>query len=437
MCYSFLFRTFLPHSFVCLITCSAIILTNLVMLIYFTERYAIQLPFWPILGIAFILRIAFVFKAPELSNDIYRYLWDGIVFNNGINPYAFTPVDIYKELPQYIGLFHKLDHNNFFTIYPPISQLFFKISTYFFSNFVFMKMLLGILDVITCIFIYILLKSLNKSTSLYLLYAFNPLVILEISGSGHIDGLGVFFLVLCIFLLHRYILSYKKKIHHQCSFKMIFMIAALGILFSFAVLTKLFPLVFLPLFIFLFPAKSSLIFMLFFILIIAVMIVIFYPDISNILTTLAIYTANWEFSNIFFKILHAVFNSSVIPRIILSTIFVGCLLLIYKKYMPFIIRHSLDAFISACYYISFLFLIFSPTLHPWYGLYMILFLPFVMRIEGIVFSFSLLLSYRVLSLYISDRIWFDDWFTASLILFGPLAAIFLSLLFRRILSSSG
>lgn len=417
----------------CLTICSAIILINILILIYLSERYAVQLPFWFIICIATMLRITFALKSPELSNDIYRYIWDGIVFNNGINPYAFIPIDIYKKFPEYMELFHKLDHNNFFTIYPPISQLFFTISTSIFNNVVFMKMLLGILDSISCIFIYLLLRSLNKSTSFSLIYFFNPLVILEISGSGHIDGLGVFFLSFSIFLLNNALMSYGKQFNDNFAIKNILTISALGVLFSFAVLTKLFPLVFLPLFLFILPIQLFLLFFLIFMLTIVGMIAIFYPYILNMLTTLAIYTANWEFSNILFKLLHSIFNSAIIPRAILSVFFIYCLVLIYRKFSSLILNRSLNAFITACYFITFSFLVFSPTLHSWYGLYMILFLPFIMRLEGIVFSFSLLLSYRVLSVYISDRIWFDDWFMAFLVMAGPIIALFFGLFHNGLL----
>ncbi len=394
------------------------------------------MPFWLIVGIAAMLRIVFAFKSPELSNDIYRYLWDGIIFNNGINPYAFIPINIYRKFPEYIELFHKLDHNNFFTIYPPVSQLFFKISTSISHNVLFMKMFLGILDSITCIFIYLLLKAMNKSISFSLLYFFNPLAILEISGSGHIDGLGVFFLAFSVFLLSEYILSQNKQLNHKFSIQNIFVISALSVLFSFAVLTKLFPLVFLPLFIFILPIQLFWLFFFIFILTITGMIAVFSPDVLNMLRTLAIYTANWEFSNIIFKLLHFVFNSSVIPRVLLSASFICCSAFIYRKFSPLLLGCSLNAFITACYFISFAFLVFSPTLHPWYGLYMIFFLPFVSRIEGIVFSFSLLLSYRVLSVYISDRIWFDDWFMAFFVLAGPIVALCLSLVRRGMLPIS-
>lgn len=391
------------------------------------------MPFWLVFGVAVLLRITFAFKSPELSNDIYRYLWDGILFNNGINPYAFTPINIYNNFPEYIDLFHKLDHNNFFTIYPPVSQLFFRISTYISTTELFMKIFFAVLDSITCIFIYDILKSLHKPALYSLIYFFNPLVVIEISGSGHIDGLGIFFLAFSMFLLSKYILSDKKQLDFAFSKKNVFIVSTLSILFSFAVLTKLFPLVFLPLFLFILPVQLFLLFFLIFMLTIVIMIAVFYPNILNILITLTIYTANWEFSNILFKLLHAVFNSSVIPRAILTIFFICCMILIYKRFLPLLLNHSLNAFITVCYYISFAFIVFSPTLHSWYGLYMMLFLPFVMRMEGIIFSFSLLLTYRVMSLYISDRIWFDDWFTAFLVLAGPISALCLGLLCRHIL----
>jgi len=46
--------------------------------------------FW-ILIFGIFFRLIFISQNPVLSDDIYRYLWDGKVSAAGINPYQFAP----------------------------------------------------------------------------------------------------------------------------------------------------------------------------------------------------------------------------------------------------------------------------------------------------------------------------------------------------------
>ena len=39
-------------------------------------------------------RLIFLIVLPWLSQDFYRFIWDGLIFNNGINPYAFSPDEL-------------------------------------------------------------------------------------------------------------------------------------------------------------------------------------------------------------------------------------------------------------------------------------------------------------------------------------------------------
>jgi hypothetical protein len=42
---------------------------------------------------AVLFRVGLLFSAPYLSDDIYRYVWDGKVQAAGVNPYRYIPAD--------------------------------------------------------------------------------------------------------------------------------------------------------------------------------------------------------------------------------------------------------------------------------------------------------------------------------------------------------
>ncbi len=83
------------------------------------------------------------------------------------------------------------------------------------------------------------------------------------------------------------------------------------------------------------------------------------------------------------------------------------------------------------------FLFFTPTLHPWYGLYLVAFLPFAAGPAGFVLSWSILLSYRVLILYGLTGDWVENDWVAFLILCAPVSAIATGMIVRSIKSRFG
>ena len=90
--------------------------------------------------IAFGFRAVFILAIPNLSQDFYRFIWDGRMILEGINPYLYTvesfiskgefPVAQAQEL--YAGMGHL--NASHFTNYPPINQLCFVIAGLFTSK---------------------------------------------------------------------------------------------------------------------------------------------------------------------------------------------------------------------------------------------------------------------------------------------------------------
>ena len=91
----------------------------------------------------------------------------------------------------------------------------------------------------------------------------------------------------------------------------------------------------------------------------------------------------------------------------------------------------LSGFLKTCYLISFAFLFLTPTLHPWYALSLICFLPFFAGPSGLVFSWSVFLGYRVLIPYTIQGEWDENTTTAFMIWVAPVTAFIASYLANR------
>ena len=88
-----------------------------------------------------LLRAALIFAFPNLSDDIYRCSWEGLVINEGVNPYLYTPTEYVEHLGpnpgKYGELYPHLNSPDYYSVYPPVCQLVFSISTWFFQTHVF------------------------------------------------------------------------------------------------------------------------------------------------------------------------------------------------------------------------------------------------------------------------------------------------------------
>jgi hypothetical protein len=131
---------------------------------------------------AMLFRVLLVPATPSvLSKDMYRYIWDGRVQQNGINPYRHPPdADELKGLrdKKFFRLFHILVGD--------------RVAGY--------KGLMVVFDVLTLFVLLALLRVYGFEETRLMIYAWNPLVIFEIAYSGHLEGLTVFWMVLALYL---------------------------------------------------------------------------------------------------------------------------------------------------------------------------------------------------------------------------------------------
>lgn len=147
--------------------------------------------------IAIALRIPFLSTEPILSDDIYRYIWDGRVQHAGINPYIYAPEE--QEL-EFLRSGHEknftgINNKDIPTIYPPFMQMAFYAATSIATSVWWMKTFFVLADIALMLTLMQLLRALGLNSVRVLIYAWSPLVIIEVAASGHNDVLAVLFLI--------------------------------------------------------------------------------------------------------------------------------------------------------------------------------------------------------------------------------------------------
>jgi len=153
-----------------------------------------------ILATAILLRIGALIAPVYLSDDIFRYIWDGRVQAAGINPYRYIPTDTNLAALRDEAIFPNINRNNYApTIYPPIAQMLFFVATRLGETVTAMKLVLVAVEAIGIgALLFILLAAGAPPRENILLYVWHPLPVWEIAGAGHIDAAVVAFVALAI-----------------------------------------------------------------------------------------------------------------------------------------------------------------------------------------------------------------------------------------------
>jgi hypothetical protein len=184
-----------------------------------------------LLTVAIACRLAVLFAEPYLSSDIYRYVWDGIVQHAHISPYRYVPGNPVLEFLRAPNqdIFDNINRRDYaHTIYPPAAQALFYLITWISPTVTFMKTTMVLFEGVT---IYALIKLFNYlgiRREQILLYAWCPLLIWEIAGSGHIDSAVMAFVTLALLARYR-----KQPI-------------LTGLFLAIAILLKFYPVVLFP-----------------------------------------------------------------------------------------------------------------------------------------------------------------------------------------------
>lgn len=356
---------------------------------------------------AILLRLLFLFAIPNLSQDFYRFIWDGRMSFEGFNPYIFTPnvfiqngefpVHQAQELYNGMGSLSAKHYTN----YPPLNQFCFFIAALFsgksiLGSVVVMRLIIILADIGIIYFGKKLLEGFKLPSSRIWWYALNPFIIIELTGNLHFEGVMLFFLIWALYLLQ------------QNKWKWA------AVVFACSISVKLIPLMFLPLFFWWFLQKNknstqkkwTFIYLklknltLFYVIIIGVTILLFLPFIStefigNYSKTVGLWFTNFEFNASVYYLARAIgykltgYNQiGVIGKIlpIITILIILGFSLLKKNYSTQILINTI-VLVFSCY------LFLSTTVHPWYLATIVLFCVFTEYRFPIIWSFVIILSY--------------------------------------------
>ncbi len=332
--------------------------------------------FW--IAAAFVLRIALLVVVPSLSDDFYRFVWDGRLLANGYHPFA--------ELPGYYlsgqltvpgidqSLYGNLNSPEYFTIYPPVAQFVFWLAAQITPNSVIgsvivMRIVLILAEVGTILLLIKLVRHFGLAEKRVLLYALNPLVIIELTGNLHFEALVIFFILLGIYFL------VKSRV------------ASAGVSFACAIGAKLLPLIFLPLFVIRIGLKKS------FILYLSAgltCILLFAPlfnleIINKFGQSVELYFNKFEFNASIYYIVreygYLTKGYNVIQTVGWKLAVLSTSLILLYSFVPLkLVRKDgkwiLDRRFGSIYltsrlpqammWVLFIYLLFTTTVHPWY-----------------------------------------------------------------------
>ena len=330
-----------------------------------------------------IARLVLFVSFPTLSDDIYRFVWDGHLVNQGINPYTHKPADLVDRLNKE-ELFLVLNSPDYYSVYPSICQVTFAMASWLsngdlFWSAVIIRVFLLIADIGLLWLILRWLASLGFPGSRAMWLFLNPLFIVETHVNLHYEVMMAFFLVLALTRLNRPIRS--------------------ALSYSAAVATKLLPLIFLPLLIF--SRSSSARKPIWLSAMILALLILFYPILSTLMesgffNSINLYFQTFEFNAGIYYVVRWLgyqywgYNGIAIIGPMLAFASLSVILYITYRY-----RQANQAlWPEAMTIMLIVYLLGATTVHPWY-----LILPMVVGIASrlvtpFVWSFAVVLSYH-------------------------------------------
>lgn len=295
-----------------------------------------------IIGFAILFRLTLLPHGPVATDDIYRYVWDGKVAAAGINPFQYAPSNPILASLHSSDLPAKINFPEMRTIYPPLAQGVFLCSHLLFGESVSgLKFLLILCDLGTILLLLKLLARFDMNPETVVVYAWSPLPIMYFALDGHIDALGIPFVLLFLNFLYA---SRKAR-------------AAISL--GLGGLAKLYPLFLLPLLIGKDFKKFEWAWLPGIPLFILAAGYLFYWNQSSggMFESLAVFNSSFAFNGLFFSVMGGILNSNGAAHIASAAAFAACLVLIF-----FMKRSELEK----VFLTFFCFALLSPVVHPWY-----------------------------------------------------------------------
>jgi len=348
----------------------------------------IQIPFGMIIVAAVAVRLLTIPGIPHLSDDIYRFIWDGRLWHMGIHPYLHLPTELVGQGSLSQGLYDQLNSQSYYSIYPPIPQAIFYVATlidhptYLYESVV-MRAIHVAFDLGTMYLLYLWLKQRKSSPNHLALYALNPLIIIELLANLHHEVIVIFFLILTFISINRE------------------RIIIAGLAMSGAVAAKILPLLLCPaIFAYLKGRKRWL----FAGGALLGCTILFLPLISSIeifqhlMSSADLYVRKFEFNGSLYYLLrswgYVVYGFNMIHVVGPGLLVIAIFLILYISYQLFkMSAPSFDLLIYSSLATYVLYLIASATVHPWYITWLIPFCVILPLRAPLIWSMLIMLTY--------------------------------------------
>jgi hypothetical protein len=152
-----------------------------------------------VLLVAGACRLVLLPAPPTLSTDAYRYVWDARVARAGFSPWAYPATAPELAALRDQAIYPRLNHAGWRSLYPPGAQAFFgAVHALAPDSVLAMKVALALAELATLAALVWLLAALGLPLARAAIYAWNPLVLVEVWGSAHLDALAMLFIVLAV-----------------------------------------------------------------------------------------------------------------------------------------------------------------------------------------------------------------------------------------------
>ncbi|MEI1279888.1 hypothetical protein V6Z05_16270 [Leptospira venezuelensis] len=356
-----------------------------------------------------LLRVCFLFTPVFLSEDTFRFLWDGLLVSEGISPYSELPINIKLGFDQNLEkeLLSKMNSPNYYSVYPPVLQFLFLVPVFFLkrglSIFWAISIWKGILILFELGILYIFSKRKKEEGSgNFLTYWLHPLVLWEGIGNGHPEPILFFFVFLGI-------LSWEKE---KVLSGIVFYITS--------ILTKILPLLALPFLFFYWCRRSTgrkilLLFSASFIIFGSTFGWFLFSEAGEKILEehwrkgIGVYFTLFEFHGGFYYLLKNLIRHTWYPY---STgILLGILSIFTISFYSFRTskietKNKTIFLLTVWIHLCGIYYLFSSTVHPWYFLPILAASVFTKMIWPLVASSIWILSYSTYSSYpYYDRDW--------------------------------
>jgi len=344
-----------------------------------------------------VWHVLFLRLPPGQDDDIHRYVWDGRVQRLGYDPYVLIPSD-----PALASLHtsetRTLNNPHIPSPYPAGAQLFFRAVTAIHESTFALKVAFVLCDLAIVFVLLDILRSTGQAAHWVLAYAWHPLLAIEVAGSGHIDIVGVFLLLVSVAALLR-----RRR-------------TAAAVAFGLSIAVKLLPFVLLPLYWKRVRVRDG--------LLAAVVVGLLYVPFLNrghiSFGSLGTYVQSYRFNDPVFAILERVASPQ---RVAGLAVLVGFLIAIWMR------KRSAEQFSDSVALPMAASLFCAPVIYPWYLLWLLPFLRSVRTLPILIWTISIFPTYYVWHLRALGRPWLvPGW--ASMLEYGSVAISALIIAFQ-------